>query len=52
MDSYLEQNKTLSKEEKHFNANFLIKSWGKINEVAFLYGDGEKIKAQTGSDRR
>lgn len=22
---YLEQNKTLSKEEKHFNANFLIK---------------------------
>lgn len=50
MYSYLEQNKTLSKEEKHFYANLLTKKKKKKtmvvkNRVAFPYVMEKKIKA-------
>ena len=54
MYSYLEQNKTLSKEEKHFYANLLTKKKTMVvkNKVAFPYVMEKKIKAQTGSRRQ
>lgn len=48
MYSYLEQNKTLSKEENHFYANLLTKKKKTMvvkNRVAFPYVMEKKIKA-------
>lgn len=48
--SYLEQNKTLSKEEKHFYANLLTKkttkNYGGEKQSCISLCDGVKIKAQ------